>query len=366
MKAVRFGVGAICLLFAVIQVSCRNVPIFEFNDDFYSENPVRIAHPREVRGWGPTVALGEVAGVSVDLDDNPVIFHRGGHIWDYGSFNATHHYQGTAAIDVDPVLTLDQDTGEVIKTWGKGRFYLPHGITIDSNGNMWLTDVALHQVFKYEPNQDEPALILGEAFHPGSDDGHFCKPTGVAVAESGEFFISDGYCNARILRFHPDGTLQAQFGRMDTEVTSPHSLYVPHGLTLDQSRDALCVADREHRRVLCVTAGLVNPAEFGQNPLVLQEDNYKRIYDVAALRGVVVGVAGNTNEKTEVKGLGSGVGFSADLDQGQVVDEWTTISSLHNPHSIAVSQGGSAIYVTEIGPNKVWKFVLEPLARYKY
>lgn len=58
------------------------------------------------------------------------------------------------------------------------RFYLPHGISVDLVGNLWLTDVALHQVFRYRnDNLEQPDLILGERFVPGNDAGHFCQPT---------------------------------------------------------------------------------------------------------------------------------------------------------------------------------------------
>lgn len=49
---------------------------------------------------------------------------------------------------MDTVLTLDKTTGEVISSWGKDMFYMPHGITIDHHSNTWITDVAMHQVFK--------------------------------------------------------------------------------------------------------------------------------------------------------------------------------------------------------------------------
>ena len=72
------------------------------------------------------------------------------------------------------------------------RFYLPHGLTVDKQGNVWVTDVALHQVFKFPAGKDKPDMILGESFVPGNDQQHFCKPTDVAVMSTGEFFVSDG------------------------------------------------------------------------------------------------------------------------------------------------------------------------------
>ena len=61
---------------------------------------------------------------------------------------------------------------------------------------------------QFPPNADKPDLVLGEAFVPGSDEKHFCQPTSVAVSEAtGTFFVADGYCNSRILKFNKDGKL---------------------------------------------------------------------------------------------------------------------------------------------------------------
>ena len=67
---------------------------------------------------------------------------------------------------------------------------MPHGITVDSNGNVWLTDVALHQVFRFSrADMSAPDLVLGEAFVPGNDQFHFCMPTDVAISTSGVAYI---------------------------------------------------------------------------------------------------------------------------------------------------------------------------------
>ena len=63
---------------------------------------------------------------------------------------------------------------------------------MDKSGNIWVTDVALHQVFRFPAGSDQPDIILGERFVPGNDQAHFCKPTDVAVMSTGEFFVSDG------------------------------------------------------------------------------------------------------------------------------------------------------------------------------
>lgn len=74
----------------------------------------------------------------------------GGDSWrSLRTFNVTHHYQGEdGPVVEDVVLVLDADSGAVVRSWGSGRFLLPHGVTVDQRGNTWLTDVGLHQVFK--------------------------------------------------------------------------------------------------------------------------------------------------------------------------------------------------------------------------
>ena len=95
-------------------------------------------------------------------------------------------------------------------------FYLPHGLSTDHEGNVWLTDVALHQVFKFPAGgSDTPLLTLGEKLTPGSDKDHFCKPTDVAVdPNTGNFFVADGYCNGRIMKFSPQGDFLMEWGKM--------------------------------------------------------------------------------------------------------------------------------------------------------
>lgn len=67
-----------------------------------------------------------------------------------------------------------------------------------------MTDVGLHQVFRFniKNSTTKPELTLGTAFRPGSSPKLFCKPTSVASLENGDFFVADGYCNSRIIKFN--------------------------------------------------------------------------------------------------------------------------------------------------------------------
>jgi peptidylamidoglycolate lyase len=90
------------------------------------------------------------------------------------------------------VLVLDGETGQVIDRWGAGAFVMPHGLTIDDQDNLWLTDVGLHQIFKLD-SAGHLLLKVGEPGISGDDAVHFNMPTDVAIASNGTFYVSDGY-----------------------------------------------------------------------------------------------------------------------------------------------------------------------------
>ena len=124
---------------------------------------------------------------------------------------------------------------------------MPHGLTIDSQQNVWLTDVALHQVIKFDHgNFETPSLKLGVEFENGNDEKHFCKPTDVAVSSvNGDIFVSDGYCNTRIVHFDKNGNYIKEF-KMDKK----DPINVSHSVALIQDLNLVCAADRENGRYI--------------------------------------------------------------------------------------------------------------------
>ena len=64
------------------------------------------------------------------------------------NFKTNNLNEPRTAIEEDTILTLDPDSGKVLSSWGKGMFYMPHGLTIDADGNIYVTDVGLHQVMR--------------------------------------------------------------------------------------------------------------------------------------------------------------------------------------------------------------------------
>ena len=153
--------------------------------------------------------------------------------------------------DLAPIFHADA-SGKVVGSFGAGRFAFPHGVYVDAQGNIWVTDARAgngrgHQVTKFGPD-GKVLLTLGEAGVAGSDTAHFDGPTDVVVAPSGDVFVSDGHedaSNNRILKFTRDGKFLKQWGGTGS---APGQFLVPHALALD-SRGRLFVADRDNNRI---------------------------------------------------------------------------------------------------------------------
>ncbi|KAF8569773.1 hypothetical protein P879_04132 [Paragonimus westermani] len=242
----------------------ENLPLFDgqYSHSFTAETEEFLFASRP--NWPSQDALKKLgritAAVPIDVEGSQVfVLHRADRAWDPNTFDENDVFRGQSEPPINVGVLAKLNDSELEASYLKDQFYLPHGLTRDHEGNVWITDVAMHQVYKYGPTLDgKPLLILGEKFKPGNDSEHFCKPTHVAVASSGDFFVSDGYCNSRIMKFNPDGKLITQWGKPTHEHGSPgpDELQVPHQLALVEEQDALCVADRENRRVVCYNAGL--------------------------------------------------------------------------------------------------------------
>jgi peptidylamidoglycolate lyase len=126
-------------------------------------------------------------------------------------------------------------------------------------------------------------------------------------------------------------------------------------LALIEEEDVLCIADREHRRILCINAGLTNPQQFGEIVSVTNGFYVGRIFGIAfSPDGRLYGVNGAGSSPAETQGL------AVDWKTSQVVDTFTSKRSFISPHDIAVSRDGQTVFISEIGPNRLTKFVLRP------
>ncbi|XP_059031547.1 peptidyl-glycine alpha-amidating monooxygenase isoform X2 [Mustela lutreola] len=312
-------------------------------------------HVEEALGWpGVYLLPGQVSGVALDLKNNLVIFHRGDHVWDGNSFDSMFVYQqrGLGPIEEDTILVIDPNNAAVLQSSGKNLFYLPHGLSVDKDGNYWVTDVALHQVFKLDPNSEgSPLLVLGRSMQPGSDQNHFCQPTDVAVdPDTGTIYVSDGYCNSRIVQFSPSGEFITQWGEESSRNNpKPGQFSVPHSLALIPHLGQLCVADRENGRIQCFKTDTkefvreIKHASFGRN-----------VFAISYIPGLLFAVNGKPffGDQEPVQG------FVMNFSSGEIIDVFKPVRKHFDmPHDIAAS-GDGTVYVGDAHTNTVWKFTL--------
>ncbi|XP_022447783.1 peptidyl-glycine alpha-amidating monooxygenase isoform X4 [Delphinapterus leucas] len=310
-------------------------------------------HVEEALDWpGVYLLPGQVSGMALDPTNNLVIFHRGNHVWDGNSFDSKFIYQqrGLGPIEEDTILVIDPNNAAVLQSSGKNLFYLPHGLSIDKDGNYWVTDVALHQVFKLNANNEEaPLLILGKSMQPGSDQNHFCQPTDVAVdPDTGTIYVSDGYCNSRIVQFSPSGKFITQWGEESTESNpKPGQFSVPHSLALVPHLGQLCVADRENGRIQCFKTDTkefvreIKHASFGRN-----------VFAISYIPGLLFAVNGKPyfEDQEPVQG------FVMNFSNGEIIDVFKPVRKHFDmPHDITASEDGT-VYVGDAHTNTVWKF----------
>ena len=251
------------LLVAALQLSTAQSASSPTND---APNPYRTvenwAQLPEGRKWG------SLSAVEIDKD--------GKSIW-----VAERCGGNSACLDsptVDPILKFDS-SGKLVKSFGAGMLVSPHGIYVDKDGNIWVTDyqdnaprpargaapaagqpappaargpagpaagsTKGHQVFKFSPD-GKLLMTLGE---PGGGVGlnYFFQPNDVVVAPTGEIFVAQGHGQGQseVLKFSKDGAFIKRWGKTGT---APGEFDQPHALAFD-SRGRLFVGDRNNNRI---------------------------------------------------------------------------------------------------------------------
>ncbi len=182
------------------------------------------------QGW----VLGQT-GIVTDARDRVYLFNRSDH----------------------PLIVLDAD-GSYRTSWGEGVLSSAHGMFIDQQENIYLPVINSHVVLKYS-SSGNLLMTLGTWDQPSDTGwsgkyqdpvkqaaGPFHRPSDVALSPSGDLYISDGYGNARVHRFSPDGELLMSWDAPGK--TAPGEFHVPHGVWVHTDGRVL-VADRENNRV---------------------------------------------------------------------------------------------------------------------
>ncbi len=155
-----------------------------------------------------------------------------------------------------PVMVFDAE-GNFIKSWGEDIFTRAHGIFIGPDDSVYCADDADHTVRKCTLD-GRVLMTLGTRNQP-SDTGYdgkdyrsirrggppFNRPTSVGLSPAGEIYVSDGYGNARMHKFSPDGRLLKSWGEPGT---GPGQFGIVHTCCVD-GQGTVYVSDRENDRI---------------------------------------------------------------------------------------------------------------------
>ena len=209
--------------------------------------PVVLASPEQKDdGWYPHEGSLLKYRVNIRFGEEPDTMPEG---WKFGRVSAVAtDSQGQVYVfqrgpRADPIVVFDSG-GKYLRSWGRGMFGNPHGLRIDREDNVWITDNGDHQVMKFDRN-GHISLTLGVKGKAGTDDKSFNRPTDVAFAPSGEVYISDGYGNSRVVKIDRNGRYLLAWGKPGT---GPGEFKIPHSVAVD-SRGTVYVSDRENNRI---------------------------------------------------------------------------------------------------------------------
>ena len=178
-------------------------------------------------GWGKLPdgwSFKEAAAVGVDSKDNVYVFNRGEH----------------------PMIVFDRE-GNFLRSWGEGIFPRAHGITMMPDDTIFCTDDGDHTVRKCTLD-GQVLLTLGISGKPAAfmSGDPFNRCTHVAMdPANGDFYVSDGYGNARVHKYSPDGKLLFSWGESGT---GPGQFNIAHNICTDKD-GWVYVADRENHRI---------------------------------------------------------------------------------------------------------------------
>ena len=193
-------------------------------------SPMRVSYGEyvyeHVPGWAPLPDGWEwnhVVGVGVDSQDNIYAYNRSAH----------------------PMIVLDKG-GSIQATWGEDVFTTAHHLFVGPDDTLYTTDIGDDTVRKWS-SKGEQLLMLGTPNEPAEpfSGNPFNKPTDVALGHDGSIYVTDGYGNARVHQFTPDGSLIRSWGERGS---GPGQFQIPHSICVDDT-GLVYVADRENSRI---------------------------------------------------------------------------------------------------------------------
>jgi DNA-binding beta-propeller fold protein YncE len=279
--------------------------------------------------WPSDIQFGHVTGVAADRNDHVYVF-----------FNEPLP-PGREEPNFGQVAVFDRH-GKFLRTFGKQQVKSAHGLRLDGDQNVWVTDIGHHLVMKFSP-EGELLLQLGKPDQPGDGPDQFNKPTDIAFAPSGEFYVSDGYGNSRVVKFSKDGKYLKEWGKKGAK---PGEFNLPHGICLDPE-GRVYVADRLNTRIQIFDSDGQFLTEWRDNDVPLNRD---------AL-GWPFGVTFSNDALLVADGARGWITFYRDGQPlGRFGSDGTGPGQFRMAHAVCADSQG-AIYVADALFGRVQKFV---------
>lgn len=271
--------------------------------------------------------FGQVSAVDVDSHGHIFVFHRAGRAWEEPF---------PADPIADPTVFMLASDGTLLAKWGAGEFIMPHGLSVDGDDNIWLTDVGREQVFRFSHDGDEQ-LVMGERGVTAQDATHFGRPADIAFLGD-RVLVADGYVNKRVAEFDRGGNYLGEFG----------DFRIAHAVAVDDDR--IYVADRENARIQLFS-------HDGKLLETRKSPNGSHTYSLKPLGGgwlvAVEGRDGADRSGAIVRVYRPDGSIDRSLDVGLDGED----ASLG--HDIAIGPDGLA-YVTDVYGDRVVRFELTP------
>ena len=194
----------------------------------------------------------QVSGVAVDSRGHILVLHRGAQaLLDFESNGKLVHPWTTITFSegkVAGVAKADQVPGKSKYSAVYGAAGCDscgaHSVRMDPEHNIWVVDAPGQVVYKLDPT-GKVLMQLGKKGVAGSGHDTFNLPTDVGFAPNGDFYVTDGYAGARVVKFTHDGKYILEFG---SRGTGPGQFELPHNVVVDP-QGKVYVTDRENRRI---------------------------------------------------------------------------------------------------------------------
>jgi len=220
-----------------------------------------------------------------------------------------------------PLLKFDSK-GKYLSGWGQGMFKVPHGLRVDKEGSLWITDNGAHNVRKFSPD----GTLLTTISEAG---GALKSPDDLVIASNGDLYVADTG-NGRIVHLTPEGKFVSQFG---AKGKGPGQFTTAHGLAIGAD-DTVYVADRGNNRVEVFTSG---------GKFVAEWNGFGNPYGLLAWRNELFVSEGETHKIIELS------------KEGVILHTWGGPDLLQLPHLMDFGSDGT-LYITEVNGKRVQMF----------